>query len=62
MGIHASNELCNLHKGMHSAQRRLLPMEGHEENAEEILISLLEAEIEENIEMIHVLNYGIKQR
>lgn len=55
MSIHGCNELCDLHEGLHSAQRRLLPMEGHEPDREELLLEALKEEVEEDLEMIEIL-------
>lgn len=41
MSIHGCNELCNAHPALHDLQRALLPMEGHEENAAELLLEQL---------------------
>ncbi len=55
MGIHGCNELCDLHPHLHSAQRELLDMEGHEENAKELLLERLKVRHKNDSEMIEIL-------
>lgn len=55
MGMHGCNELCNISDHAHDAQRDLLPMEGHEENAKELLIEALKRRIKKDTELLEEL-------